>query len=144
MKVLLIISIGITLALSGRVLPSHSQDPPAQALNCDQAVTQRDITLCAKQRAEAADSRLNGAYQKLQYRFAADLRRADNAQIGEIKKQYQRLINAENTWIKFRDATCDYERHQFEGGSIAQITYYSCVTKVTDRRTAELQEYLNF
>jgi uncharacterized protein YecT (DUF1311 family) len=133
-------SIVTILALSGIGLASYAQDAPKTPLNCNNAIAQVEMNLCAKQQAETADKHLNSAYQKLQSRYTTDLRQADNSQINRVKQQYQQLINAQKTWIKLRDTTCEYERSRFEGGSIAPMIYHSCVAKLTDRRTADLQQ----
>jgi uncharacterized protein YecT (DUF1311 family) len=133
--------LGAIIALFSPILPSHAQDRPVPPADCNKANTQMEMTLCAQTRAASADKKLNNTYQILQRRLAIDLRQGNTAQIDLAKQRYQKLINAQNAWIKFRDATCEYERSNFEGGSIAPMIYHDCVAKVTDRRTADLQEY---
>jgi uncharacterized protein YecT (DUF1311 family) len=135
------VSLGIIIALSNLTVPSHAQDRPVPPSDCNKAITQTEMNLCAQNRAESADKRLNNTYQILQRRLAIDLRQGNTAQINLAKTRYQKLINAQNAWIKFRDTTCEYERSNFDGGSIAPMIYHDCVAKITDRRTADLQEY---
>ena len=131
---------GLTiLALLSLPVISHSQE---SAINCKNATTQREINICAQREAQTADKKLNNTYQILQRRLAQDLRQGGTAQINYAKQRYQKLINAQNAWIKFRDTSCEYERSAYEGGSIAPTIYYGCITKSTARRTADLQEYI--
>jgi uncharacterized protein YecT (DUF1311 family) len=135
------VSLGIIIALSSQIVPSPAQDRPVPLSDCNKANTQMEMTLCAQNRAESADKKLNNTYQILQRRLAINLRQGNTAQINLAKTRYQKLINAQNAWIKFRDTSCEYERSNFEGGSIAPMIYHDCVAKLTDRRTADLQEY---
>jgi uncharacterized protein YecT (DUF1311 family) len=141
MMKILTISLGMTIALFSPILPSHAQDRPVPPADCNKANTQMELNLCAQNRAESADKKLNNTYQILQRRLAIELRQGNTAQINLAKIRYQKLINAQTAWIKFRDTSCEYERSNFEGGSIAPMIYHDCVAKVTDRRTADLQEY---
>jgi uncharacterized protein YecT (DUF1311 family) len=135
------VSLGTILALASLTVPIHAQDRPVPPADCSKATTQMELNLCARTRAESADKKLNNTYQILQRRLAIELRQGNTAQINLAKTRYQKLINAQNAWIKFRDTSCEYERSNFEGGSIAPMIYHECVAKVTDRRTADLQEY---
>ncbi len=132
--------VGFTI-LSILSLPviSHSQE---EAIDCKKASTQQEMNICAQRQAETADKKLNNTYQILQRRLAQDLRQGNTVQINYAKQQYQKLINAQNAWIKFRDSSCEYERSVFEGGSVAPMIYASCIAKLTDRRTSDLQEYI--
>ena len=54
----------------------------------------------------------------------------------------QKLISAQQAWIKFRDSSCEFERSAYEGGSIAPMIYGNCLAAVTEQRTKDLQRYL--
>ena len=146
---ILTVSVGIVLALASLTLASHAQDRPDAPTDCEKATTQRDMTLCAQRRAESADKKLNNAYQILQRRLAEAVRQGSTTEINLAKQRYQQLINSENAWIKYRDTTCEYESSSFEGGTLAEplgtriapMIYHDCVAKLTNRRTADLQEY---
>jgi uncharacterized protein YecT (DUF1311 family) len=129
------------VAIFPLTVPIYAQDRPVLPADCNKANTQMELNLCAQNRAESADKKLNNTYQILQRRLVIDLRQGNTAQINLAKTRYQKLVNAQNAWIKFRDTNCEYERSNFEGGSIAPMIYHDCVAKVTDRRTADLQEY---
>ncbi len=100
----------------------------AQKLNCNNPQTQLEINQCTNLSYQNADKKLNAAYQKL-------LPKLD-------RTRKQKLITAQQAWIKFRDASCEFERSQYEGGTIAPAIYLGCLENITKERTQQLQEYL--
>ncbi|MDZ8109726.1 MAG: lysozyme inhibitor LprI family protein [Nostoc sp. DedQUE12a] len=100
----------------------------AQKLNCNNAQTQVQINECSRLFYQNADKKLNAVYQQL-------LPKLD-------RTRKQKLIAAQQAWIKFRDTTCEFERSEYEGGSIAPTIYFGCLENTTKERTQQLQEYL--
>lgn len=101
----------------------------ADDIDCNKAMTQIDMDMCANRDYQAADKKLNDVYRKLM--AALD------------DKGYQaKLKTAERAWIQYRDTECTFEVAQNEGGTIYPMAYSGCVTKLTDARTKELQDYL--
>ncbi|MDZ8240030.1 MAG: lysozyme inhibitor LprI family protein [Nostoc sp. ChiQUE01a] len=100
----------------------------AQKLNCNNAQTQTEINQCSRLSYQNADKKLNAAYQRL-------LPKLD-------RTRKQKLITAQQAWLKFRDTTCEFERSEYEGGSIAPTIYFGCLENTTKERTQQLQEYL--
>ncbi len=122
--------------VASEVSSSSSADSPtegpspllAQQDPCANAQNQRQINQCSQQKAEAADKKLNQAYQQV---------------IAQLNgQQRQALINAQSAWIKFRDTTCAYEKGRFAGGSIAPSIYSTCIERVTAQRTTDLENYM--
>jgi uncharacterized protein YecT (DUF1311 family) len=68
------VSLGMIIALFSPIVPIHAQDRPAPPADCNKANTQMEMTLCAQNRAESADKKLNNSYQILQRRLAITLR----------------------------------------------------------------------
>ncbi len=101
----------------------------AQTINCGSATTTPEINQCTSRQARLADRKLNQAYQQLRPKLSS--------------KQMQRLTQAQLNWIKFRDTTCEYELGEWEGGTGASSAYSSCLARVTEQRTADLQRYLD-
>jgi uncharacterized protein YecT (DUF1311 family) len=101
----------------------------AQKLNCNNAQTQVEINQCAQISYQNADKKLNQVYQKLVPTLSSSSKK--------------KLITAQQAWIKFRDTSCEFERSQYEGGTIAPTIYFGCLEKTTQQRTQQLQEYLN-
>lgn len=84
--------------------------------------------MCSSQEFQTADRKLNQLYQQLQPKLNS--------------KQKQRLTVAQRSWLKFRDESCDYEKGQFEGGTLAASTYGYCRARVTQERIKDLDRYL--
>ena len=100
----------------------------AQKLDCNNAQTQLEINRCAQLFYQNADKKLNQIYQQLLPKLE--------------RSRKQKLVAAQQAWIKFRDTSCEFERSGYEGGSIAPTIYFSCLEKTTQQRTQQLQEYL--
>lgn len=112
-------------------LPSFAQKPErklAQKVNCESPMTTVEMNICAAQEYQVADRKLNRVYRQLQSKLNG--------------KQKQRLTNAQLAWIKFRDTNCNYERGQFEGGTMASQVGTYCLATMTEKRTKELESYL--
>jgi uncharacterized protein YecT (DUF1311 family) len=126
MKLPLWLLIITAIALS---LTSISTAPStAQEANCKSPQTTRDMIICTGSEAQAADRQLNQVYQQL-------IRKLDG-------RQKERLTTAQLAWINFRDRTCAYEQGRFEGGTFAPVANASCLARVTQQRTKDLENYL--
>lgn len=113
------------------IAPSLAQDSwqrIAQQVNCDSPQTTMEMNICTSREYQAADRKLNSVYQALRPRLS--------------RQQQKRMTDAQLAWIKFRDATCAYERGQFEGGTMAGPIGTSCLARITQQRTKELEGYL--
>lgn len=123
-----------SLPIGALTMASTTQQTPkihlAQKLNCNNAQTQLEINRCAQLSYQNADKKLNQVYKQLLPTLSASRK--------------QKLITAQQAWIKFRDTSCEFERSQYEGGSIAPAIYLGCLEQTTQQRTQQLQEYLNF
>ena len=98
-------------------------EPPA---NCNDPQTQLEMNLCSKVWFEEEDAQLNQVYQDLKAALSSD-------------KQSD-LTTAELAWLDFRDANCEFEASQVEGGSMQPTLYFSCLADLTRDRTTELQQ----
>ncbi|MEA5599649.1 lysozyme inhibitor LprI family protein [Nostoc sp. UHCC 0252] len=116
-----------TMTIAGTT-PDLPQMRLVQKLNCNNAQTQAAINECARLSYQNADKKLNQAYQQL----LPNLERS----------RKQKLIAAQQAWIKFRDTNCEFERSEYEGGSISPTIYFGCLENVTKLRTQQLREYL--
>jgi uncharacterized protein YecT (DUF1311 family) len=108
--------------------PHLSKKLLTQTLNCNNAQTQLEINVCADLFYQNADKKLNQVYQKLLPKLP--------------KSRQQKLIDAQLAWVKFRDASCEFERSGYEGGTIAPAIYSACLEKFTKQRTQQLRDYL--
>jgi uncharacterized protein YecT (DUF1311 family) len=100
----------------------------AQRPNCNNPQTQSEMNICASIAYQNADRKLNQVYRQLLPKLSA--------------ARKQKLISAQQAWIKFRDSSCEFERSAYEGGSMAPMIYGFCLADVTEQRTKDLQRYL--
>ena len=120
----------LALGLSAMVamlapVASAADDPP---LNCNNAVSQNDMNMCADREYKAADRQLNSAYRKL---------------ITHLDVREKALLaTAERAWVAFRDKECTYQSSENEGGSIYPLVYTGCLLRLTEARTRELNAYI--
>lgn len=52
------------------------------------------------------------------------------------------LIEAQRSWIAFRDAECKFSSAGVEGGSVYPLIYSTCVTELTKARVETFKNYL--
>ena len=100
----------------------------AQQPNCSNPQTQGEMNACAGIAYRNADRRLNQVYQQLLPKLSAARR--------------QQLVTAQQAWIRFRDASCTFERSGFEGGTMAPMVQSNCLARVTEQRVKDLQNSL--
>ena len=100
----------------------------AQNPNCNNPQTQSAMNVCAGLSYQQADKNLNQVYRRLIPTLGAT--------------QRQKLVTAQQAWIKFRDTSCAFEKSQFEGGTIAPMIYSNCLADLTKQRTKQLESYL--
>lgn len=100
----------------------------AQRPNCNNPQTQSEMNICASIAYQNADRKLNQVYRQLLPKLSA--------------ARKQKLIAAQQAWIKFRDSSCEFERSAYEGGSIAPMIYGFCLANVTEHRIKDLRRYL--
>jgi uncharacterized protein YecT (DUF1311 family) len=101
----------------------------AADIDCNNAMDQNSMNMCADKDYQAADKKLNDVYGKL-------------ATALDDAGYKAKLKTAQRAWIQFRDTECTFEVAENEGGSIYPLVYSGCLTRVTGARTNELQAYL--
>lgn len=105
--------------------PSNAA-PNLPDTDCESPETQLEMNQCAKAWYSQEDAKLNQVYNQVKS--------------GLSSSRQAQLTDAELAWIDFRDANCEFEANQYEGGSIQPTIYYGCLAQVTANRTAELQD----
>jgi uncharacterized protein YecT (DUF1311 family) len=118
----------VTIIAAGLALLAGSA-AATSGLDCIHAKTQLDMDACAQKDSDAADKQLNEAYRLLMATLDDDGYKA-------------KLKAAERNWMTFRDSECTFEVAEDEGGTIYQMTYTLCITRLTNARTRQLQDYL--
>lgn len=104
--------------------PRPDRDPPLQ--DCGSLQKQQAMNACAYENYQTVDAELNEGYQMIKGLLPEEGKQA--------------LETAELAWLKFRDLDCEFERSQFEGGSIAPLILNSCLESRTNIRSNELYE----
>ncbi|TPG41710.1 lysozyme inhibitor LprI family protein [Flavobacterium pectinovorum] len=92
------------------------------------AQTQVEMNQTAIQNLAKADNELNQVYKKLVKKLN--------------EKEKKLLITTQKNWIKFRDSKCEFEKEEYNGGSIQPLIYYTCLAQCTNDRTKELKSNL--
>ncbi len=109
---------------------------------CNQAEAdkgiQPEMNTCAYEAYQAADKQLNILYKKR----IVQLETHEKEVPGEFKPIIQKLKLAQTAWIKFKDADCEYEAFQYEGGSIQPLIKSSCLEDKTKKRIEDIKQML--
>ncbi|TIN73893.1 MAG: lysozyme inhibitor LprI family protein [Mesorhizobium sp.] len=102
----------------------------ARAQECDRSDdSQQMMNICAGEDYQAADAKLNKAYQ--------DLTSSDDA-------GGKRLLQvAQRAWITFRDAECAHSTAASQDGSIHPMAVSQCLTRLTNDRIKQLAAAAN-
>ncbi|MDO1451774.1 lysozyme inhibitor LprI family protein [Rhodocytophaga aerolata] len=92
------------------------------------AQTQLEMNEEAYNNYKKADKELNLVYKKL---------------LGSLNpKEKSLLIQAQRSWIKFRDSHCDFAAEEFDGGSIQPMVWATCLEEKTKARIEDLKASL--
>jgi len=105
------------------------RDAIAQQINCENPGSNIEYKECARRAYQAADRRLNQVYQQVLAQVSGEER--------------QKLIDAQETWIQFRDRHCDFQVYRNRGGTGYGGFLSNCLEQVTNDRVAQLEGYLN-
>jgi uncharacterized protein YecT (DUF1311 family) len=124
MKLLSFAVLIILAALSGFAGAQKTKDP------CADAQTTVEMRDCAGREYKQADDELNRVYRKLM------------AKIGNDEGRKTALKTAQQAWIKYRDANCEFASYLNRGGTIEPVIRYNCMTAMTVSRMKELREYV--
>lgn len=115
---------------------AQAQDEPE--VDCENAMTQSDMNICANKDYEAADKELNAVYKTTMTAM-----QTTDKELGEIDLNYvgavEALKKAQRAWIGYRDGQCDLAGFQARGGSMEPMLVSGCLADLTKKRTAELK-----
>jgi uncharacterized protein YecT (DUF1311 family) len=92
-----------SIYIFGLAMLAWAGSASAQELDCESAVTQQDMNLCAALDHDMADKELNAVWKKAK-RAAHDL---DSEQSDDFKGAEAALIAAQRGWIAYRDGHCE-------------------------------------
>lgn len=121
--------LALTLLFAAMPLAAAAQD-------CDNAVDQQSMNLCAHAEWQAADAELNSAYRQ-----AMDFMKAIDADLPEAEQGAAKALrDAQRAWISFRDLACTAEGYLMQGGSAQPLVISGCMTRLTQERSQSLAE----
>lgn len=125
--------LGLLLLLAA---PALAEDEPD--VDCANAITQPDLNDCAYQEYEAADAELNAVYRQAMTAAQNVDKELEGADIGAVEA----LKTAQRAWIGYRDDQCEFAGFQARGGQAEPMLVSGCLAQLTQKRTAELNEFL--
>ena len=107
-------------------------------VDCNDAITQMDMNICAHRDYEAADTELNVVYKQ-----AMTSARSMDEGFREMGEHYvgavDALKRAQRAWIGYRDGQCELAGFEARGGSMEPMLVSGCLADMTRKRTAELK-----
>lgn len=123
MKQLSLAMLIIFVAATGLLQAQKQKDP------CADAQTTIEMRNCAGKEYKQADDELNRVYRHLMAKL-------------DDEGHKTALKTAQQAWIKYRDANCDFASYLNRGGTIEPVVRYNCMTSMTSSRTKELKDQL--
>jgi uncharacterized protein YecT (DUF1311 family) len=112
---------------------AQAQEQP----DCSDPQTQTDMTICAGQAFDAADNKLNEAYQQA----IAVAKQMDGYLDADMKGAEEALREAQRAWIPYREKACEAYGFLARGGSMEPMLVAQCMTDITQNRIAELEAF---
>jgi uncharacterized protein YecT (DUF1311 family) len=103
----------------------------ARAAECGDNSNQRELDACAGRSFQKADAELNADCKRVVERLKDD---ADTAKL---------LVQAQKSWLAFRDAECEFSTALTRGGTIRSMLVTMCREKLTRKRIGDLKAYLH-
>ena len=106
---------------------------------CDDMQTQSQMTYCAGLEYRRADAAMNRQWIKT----VAAMKTLDREFTSNFDKRagyFAALLEAQRTWLKYRDAHCISEGYQMRGGSGEPMLVNLCLASLTEDRTKQLHQ----
>ncbi len=98
----------------------------AQQIDCkSNEMSNVEYQICLHKSYQAANRRLNQVYKKMVAKVT-----------GNERKE---LIEAQKTWIQFRDSNCSFEVYGSRGGTGYSGFLNQCLERMTRQRTSDLE-----
>ena len=91
--------------------------------------TQIEMNRQASTNYKKADAKMALIYKKVQMETVSD-------------NDKKLLLDAQRTWIKYKEAHCKSASASYAGGSIKPLIYFNCLTEITRERIKQLNIYL--
>lgn len=128
------IALAVSLALALQVATAAPQ-----GADCAEPATQTAINMCAGQDYARADAELNVVWRELRaVTKQEDEYSYDDGQPGH----WPTLLEAQRTWIAYRDAHCRLVGYDARGGSLEPMLVSACKAELTRARTQRMRTLL--
>ena len=124
------------LAIATTLLCTSAFAAAAAKPDCINASTTVEMTQCAALDVDAADAKLNDAYQQ-----ALKSMNQPDTDSDKYSAMRQQLQAAQRAWITFRDADCAAIYQVHASSSLRALSALGCKRTRTEQRTKELQAY---
>jgi len=122
-------------SLLGLAAPAAAEDE----IDCENAMAQQDMNICAYRDFEAADAELNTVWKD-----AREAAKESDAELpDELKGADKALLAAQRAWIGYRDAQCELAGFEARGGSMEPMFVSGCKAELTRARTKELKAFVS-
>lgn len=103
-----------------------------------------ELSLCAKQDFEFSDKKLIQVYSDVldiaKSKIMADTTLDTTAEADAASETLNRLVAAENAWIAYRDAQCQFEGTAMLGSPSEKIVITGCLSRLNKERVKMLGE----
>ncbi|WP_428646669.1 lysozyme inhibitor LprI family protein [Roseibium sp.] len=111
--------------------PALAEDKP----DCNNAMSQSEMTQCAYLDWQKADAELNAVYKTAM----AKMRETDGYLPDDLKGAANTLRDAQRAWIPYRDKACESYGFLARGGTMEPMLVYGCRSDLTSKRIDELK-----
>lgn len=108
------------------------------ALDCDEASTTLQMNDCARRQQEYLEIELNLVYQRVLNTIKVVKANPETSLQHRLTKDF---IQAQQLWIKLREADCQNVYHFWSGGTIRNLMYLDCMQSMTSQRIKQLETY---
>lgn len=132
----------LTLLAQSGASADGAAEIPGDAPECAEPVTQQAMNYCASLEWREADAEMNAQWHET----AKEMRRMDReADIMDGGPGYfDQLLSAQRAWLTYRDEHCASIGYSARGGSLEPLLVADCKTLLTQARTAQLRELLEW
>ena len=79
-------------------------------------------------------------YKKTDAKMALIYKKVQKETLSDMDKKL--LLDAQRTWIKYKEAHCKSASASYVGASIQPLIYFNCLTEITKERIKQLNIYL--
>ncbi|MCJ8055234.1 lysozyme inhibitor LprI family protein [Shinella curvata] len=128
----------LQLAAAAFLLSASVSAAQEADIDCENAMTQMEMNICADRDYKDADVALNAAYKK-----ALSAARETDDDVRDLGENYvgavDALKRAQRAWIGYRDGQCEFAGFGARGGSMEPLLVSSCLADLTRKRTDELK-----